>query len=202
MKLYTSKWQSFELGKLFVIQCSKYHNPKNYKDGNIPYVARTAFNNGVVKKIATDEMLYPANCIIIGAESAMAFYQTKEFLTGNKIYRLYLNDSYAYELNPNLALFFCALINNLGKKYTYTNAFVSNKIEKEKILLPIISKDKPDWEFMENYIRKSKKDIEKLLTIYRALDSNGGGVKSLLILLLALLLAKRNEILYKGLLWK
>ena len=178
MKLDTSKWQEFELGKLFDIQCSKYHNPKDYEDGNIPYVARTTFNNGVVKKIATDEKLYPANCIIIGAESAMAFYQTKEFLTGNKIYRLYLNDNYAHVLNANLALFFCALINNLGKKYTYTNAFVSNKIEKEKILLPISSKDKPDWEFMENYIKQSKKDIEKLLKIYAMLNSkvsNGGG---------------------------
>ena len=166
--LDTTKWREFRLSEVFNVECSKYHNPALYNEGNIPYIARTTFNNGVVKKIDTRDNLYPANCIVIGAESARAFYQKESFLTGNKIYRLYLKDNLNI-LNENLALFFCSLINKKGENYTYSNAFVSSKIEQESILLPIDSKGQIDFAFMENHIKETKEKITKLLKAYHTL---------------------------------
>ena len=85
----TASWRNFAVKDYFSVECSKYSDPRNYEDGLVPYVARSAFNNGVVKQVSTDCDLYPANCITIGAESAKAFYQPNPFLTGNKLYRLY-----------------------------------------------------------------------------------------------------------------
>ncbi len=175
------EWGSFKIGELFDIQCSKYHNPNDYKEGEIPYIARTTFNNGVIKKISTSENLYPANCIIIGAESAKAFYQKYPFLTGNKIYRLYLKKEFG-TLNQNSALFICALINKAGEKYNYTEAFISSRVEKESIDLPINLEKTgkiPNFSLMENFIKNIEQEhISKLLEYYQLVKvMRGGGIE-------------------------
>ena len=170
-----SKWKPFVLKDLFEVKCSKYHDPKNYEEGNVPYIARTTFNNGEIKRVATDEELYPANCLTIGAESAKAFYQTLPFITGNKTYRIYAKQG--FELNEKIALFIATLLNKVGEKYTYSNAFVADKIENTKLYLPIDSKGNPDWQYMENYIGNLettiKANVKALLDTIRT--SAGGG---------------------------
>lgn len=159
----TSSWKLFKISDYFNVECSKYHNPDNYKSGKIPYVARTTFNNGVVCFVDTSEKLYDGNCIIIGAESAQAFYQEKPFITGNKVYRIY--ETNKSKLNKEIALFLCTLLNKEGKKYSYANAWVSEKVKETEIYLPAITNPdgtfSPDWNYMENYIKNLNDEIFK-----------------------------------------
>lgn len=170
----SSEWKEFRISDIFDIECSKYHNPKLYNDGQIPYVARTIFNNGITQYIDTKETLYKANCIIIGAESAKAFYQEKDFLTGNKIYRLYLKDDFKIKFNRKIALFICSIINSLSSNYNYIDAFVSSKIAIAQIKLPI-KNNKPDFDFMENFIDKIEQKQRGILEFYKHKKQNGGG---------------------------
>ena len=160
------EFSKFRVDDIFDIKCSKYHNPKNYKKGNIPYVARTTFNNGVIDVISTDERLYEANCIIIGAESARAFYQKNPFITGNKIYRLYLKEKFTIKLNEKIALYFCVLLNKVGLKYDYTNAFISSRVKNEILELPI-KNNIIDFKFMENYIKNIEFKMQELVNAYK-----------------------------------
>lgn len=159
----TSSWKLFKISDYFNVECSKYHNPDNYKSGKIPYVARTTFNNGVVSFVDTSEKLYDGNCIIIGAESAQAFYQEKPFITGNKVYRIY--ETNKSKLNKEIALFLCTLLNKEGKKYSYANAWVSEKVKETEIYLPAITNPdgtfSPDWNYMENYIKNLNDEVFK-----------------------------------------
>lgn len=159
-KLNLSTWKTFKVSDLFKVECSKYHNPKDYEDGDVPYVARTTFNNGEIKRVSTTEKLYPANCITIGAESARAFYQEKPFITGNKTYRIYATEK--SKLNKYIALFICTLLNKEGEKYDYVNAFVSEKIENTLIPLPT-KNNEPDWDYMEKYVKDIYIHTKKLL---------------------------------------
>ncbi|STP13428.1 restriction endonuclease subunit S [Helicobacter cinaedi] len=201
MKLDTSKWQSFELRELFDIGTGAICKAKDLRDGDTPRISVKGVNNGIqgyFKDIDSKDYRTIENFISFSFLGT-CFYHPYKASLDMKVHSLKPKN---YKLNTFSGLF---LVNVLRKSFkgVYDNQISSTDLKQEKILLPTIAKDKPDWEFMENCIKKSKKDIEKLLTIYRALDSTGGGgVKSLLILLLALLLAKRNEILYKGLLWK
>jgi hypothetical protein len=107
-----------------------------------------------------NQELFKGNCITIGAESCVAFYQSKDFLTGNKMYRLYSKN-----LNNNNALFICNILNKIGESYSYSNAWVSEKIKKEKIKLPSklnpeTNKYEPDWQYMEDYIANLEKEIK------------------------------------------
>jgi hypothetical protein len=154
-------WVLFKISNLFEVECSKYHSPDKYKHGNIPYVARTTYNNGVVKFVSTCDSLYNGNCIIIGAESAQAFYQEKPFITGNKVYRIYEKGN--SKLNKYIALFLCTILNEEGKKYSYANAWVSDKVKETEIKLPAIKnlndEYEPNWQYMENYIKEIENKI-------------------------------------------
>lgn len=159
----TSLWGRFKIEDLFDVECSKYHDPNNYVDGDIPYIARTTFNNGEIKRVKTTEELYPANCITIGAESARAFYQENPFITGNKTYRIYANTSKKSKMTKNIGLFIATLLNKEGEKYNYTNAFIQEKIKNTTILLPV-KNDAPDWDYMEKYIKQIYNYTEQIIT--------------------------------------
>ena len=88
------------------------------------------------------------NCITIGAEGKVAFYQDKDFLPGVKLYTL-RNDN----LNELNAMFICTLLNVNGYKYSYGRARILEKIKQETILLPVDSNGRPDYAFMSNYIK-------------------------------------------------
>ena len=159
-KIDLTRWKAFYVKDLFDVKCSKYHDPKRYEDGEIPYIARTTFNNGEIKRVSTNEDLYPANCLTIGAESARAFYQTKQFITGNKTYRIYPKN---WKLNEKIALFIATLLNKEGEKYNYSNAFVADKIENTILYLPANSNGEPDWQYIESYTSTLYSKIHQLV---------------------------------------
>ena len=58
------------------------------------------------------------------------------------------------DLHKYIALFLCTLIEKERFKYSYGRKFGLNKIKNSKIKLPVTKDNKPDWEFMENYINQ------------------------------------------------
>ena len=104
----------------------------NLVEGNIPYVTRTVSDNGYMGTCGNIDKINTGNCITIGAETGVAFYQPVDFVAGNKVYRLS-----ADELNEKHYLFLAGALNKLTKNYSYSNARIPEKIKKEIILLPI-----------------------------------------------------------------
>ena len=45
------------------------------------------------------------------------------------------------------------ILNLEDYRYSYGRARILNKLKKETIKLPVDSNGKPDWQFMENYIK-------------------------------------------------
>ncbi len=153
------EWKEFSIKELFTPSLGKPLHKINIKKDNIPdgvtpYVTRTSFNNGIELFLNSSTLKNKekkGNCITIGAEGLKAFYQKQDFLTGNKI-----NILKNKKLNEYNALFIITILNFIiSKKFTYGRAVVKNRLEKEnmKIKLPIDKKGKPDWDFMENYIK-------------------------------------------------
>lgn len=167
MKLNLKDWKNFKVSDVLVCKTTK-HLIETYP-GEIPYVTRSAINNGVSEYIDQQgSSLNKGNCITIGAEGAFAFYQPNDFISGVKIYRL------SHEkLNKYNALFLCTILNQEVYKYTYGRARILEKIKEEHIKLPAkykLNKDgskiykengekiktaeyEPDWEYMEKYIK-------------------------------------------------
>lgn len=145
------QWGTFLIGtgndKLFT--CSTTKSMIETEKGKYPYVTRSALNNGVSDYVSNaDYVLNKGNCITIGAEGKVAFYQDKDFIAGVKVYTLRHKS-----LNQYNAAFICTLLNRQLYKYSYGRARILSKIKEEIIKLPITADGSPDWNYMEQYIK-------------------------------------------------
>ncbi|MBU1727753.1 restriction endonuclease subunit S [Patescibacteria group bacterium] len=159
IKLETEKWEDFIVGKLFKVTLgSPIHGLEieeivaDKSNKNIPYVTRTATNNGVElfveNNIFIEEKINSKNCITIGAEGFKAFFQPLNFINGNKI-----NIIRHGKLNKYIALFINTLLNlEIEKKFNYGRGATKERISQLKLKLPV-NNGNPDFEYMENYIK-------------------------------------------------
>ena len=176
------EFKSFIVENILNVEQTKSITAKsNLIEGNIPYVTRTVVDNGYMGTCGNLDKINKGNCITIGAETGVAFYQPIDFVAGNKVYRLSADG-----LNEKHYLFLASTLNRLTKNYSYSNARIPEKIKKEQILLPVKT-DKnnnpiiddthfyhnegfiPDFEYMEKYISELEKEriseLEKYLTV-------------------------------------
>ena len=161
-KIDTSNWKKFKVGELFECETTKGIASKNdLVEGNIPYVTRSAENNGKSGYCGNADRIVKGNCITIGAEGFTAFYQENDFVAGNKVYALRHRN-----LNNVNALYICTVLNKLSCLYSFNNARILDKIKQEVISLPIDNNGEPDWQFMEDYMKEitkvATKRIEKV----------------------------------------
>ena len=164
--------EEFTVEKVLKVEQTKSVIAKaNLVDGDIPYVTRTVSDNGYMRPCGNVDKNNKGNCVTIGAETGVAFYQPADFVAGNKVYRLSADG-----LTEKHYLFLVGALNRLTKNYSYSNARIPEKIKKEIILLPIQTDENgnpvidpernhhpegyiPDWEFMERYIRAIEKVV-------------------------------------------
>lgn len=162
----TKTWKEFNVGKLLNPETTTLSIKNDLIEGKIPLISRTGLNNGVDCYVdVPNDKITKGDCITIGAEGILAFYQKYDFATGNKIYTLRNT-----RMNEKIALFICTVLNLESFKYSYGRARVLGKLKDEIIKLPIkkdlnnnpiIDSKKtysdegyiPDWKYMEDFIK-------------------------------------------------
>lgn len=148
IKLDYNKWKKFIVGDIFDCKTTKPLDINEAIEGNIPYITRSAINNGNSGYYGNVDYVKEGNCITIGAEGRIAFYQKNSFIPGVKVYTL--KNKYINEYN---ALFIITLLNQKVDLYNYGRARILDKIKEESIYLPVDEANNPDWNYMERYIR-------------------------------------------------
>lgn len=157
--LNEKEWKEFSINNIFIdIQRGKRLKKDNHKIGKIPYVSSTAMNNGVDCFVGNkDSVRVFSDCITIANSGSVgaSFYQPFSFVASDHVTKLH---------NPNfnryVYLFISQATKRFGEKYSFNREINDDRIKREKILLPINSKNEPDYEYMENYIKKI--EFEKL----------------------------------------
>ena len=156
----TSSWGDFVVGELFECNTTKtfYPNKSELPPGNTPYITHSTYDNGISGYYddIDNEFTIEGNCLTIGAEGGIAFWQPKPFIAGVKVYTIRHP-----QLNELTALFVASLLNANSANYSYTNARVLAKIKAESIKLPLKSSADPsnftqediDWNYMENFMK-------------------------------------------------
>ena len=167
-------WKQFRLGNLIEEPYKAHAYTKEDLDrvtddtsDTIPYITRTAENNGCEFRTSVEGLDYieEGNAISIGDTTATFFYQSERFIAGDHMVIIR-----ADWLNKWTALFILSVLEKERYKYSYGRAFVKEKIENTIILLPVLSNRDgtpqidetceystegfiPDWSFMEKYIK-------------------------------------------------
>lgn len=136
------------------------------KSNLVPYVVRTSLNNGIKGYIDIQQyQLNDANTFSFAQDTAEIFYQTKPYVTGDKIKVLVPKNKSNYKQ----ALFLLTAIRKSFSLFQWgSSSFSENVIKLTYIILPVTSSGDPDWQFMEDYITAIEK--LKVLKLKQFLD--------------------------------
>ena len=157
---------AFSVGELFDCNTTKafYPTKENLPEGETPYISRTTSNNGVsgFYNDVDDKFTIHHNCITVGAETGITFWQEKPFIPGVKVYTVTHR-----QLNSKNALFVTTLLNKSADDYGFSYLRSLKRLKAESIQLPLKSSADPsnhtqddiDWDYMASYVRVMEKRV-------------------------------------------
>ena len=158
MNLYDRKYAEFKVSDLFTVkygvnlelnacvECDK------LDDDKVNFVARTAENNGVSAYVNKIKGIVPQRAGLIsvagGGSVLSTFLQNEPFYSGRDLYTLDSKDN----ISDEAKMFIITVIEQ--NKYKYSYGRQANKTLPDLLLkLPINNEGKPDYQFMEDYIK-------------------------------------------------
>ncbi len=171
-EINTTDWQNFKIGLLFEISRPNSRSAQKYEKGNMGFVASGNYNNGIIDYLTPmDENDYDeGNCITVSPVDGYAFYQKNRFLgrggAGSSI--MILRNE---RLNEYNGCFICTVIRKACCEWTYSNMGNKDILADTIIRLPVITKDTPDWKYMEHFMKKVRSMAKRNITsICNAID--------------------------------
>ena len=188
LKLTDREWRAFFIGGcdgVFTIKATQSgidKNKLNSSSGSTPYITRSDLDNGINLFVSDKQNVKyskdGSNAITIGLDTQTVFYQKNSFWTGQNI-QVLRNE----HLNYWVAMFVIPLLKIQMKKFSWGSTGATlGRLSRTKIMLPVDTSDCPDWQFMENFMKKIEQDkISKVLSYYENKNNSenlcGGGGK-------------------------
>lgn len=123
------------------------------KDKILPYVTRSAFNNGIKRFVCERNKSFGydhSGSITVGLDSQTAYWQSHEFVTGQNIQVItgeHLNGWNAQFLIPLLRMQMRAKFNWGG------NGATLERMNTLNLMLPVNDSGEPDYNYMEQYTK-------------------------------------------------
>lgn len=152
----TRAWKWFKLGGddgLFEIRKGQRLTSDDQTDGDTPYVGAIDSNNGVTNYIGQNP-IHEGNTISLSYNGSVgeAFYQPVPYWATDDVNALYLRDEYG-TLTPAIGLFICTVLKHDKYRYSYGRKWTLDNMNDTMVKLPATPEGKPDWQYMENYIK-------------------------------------------------
>ncbi len=147
-------WKEFFVSDIFDIpKRGKRIISDNYADGNMAVVSSAGGNNGVIAFAGnTEKVRIYGNCLSVangGVSAGFAFYHPYDFIATDHITH-FKGDS----LNKYHYLFLAAIIKNqMHEKYDFSREMTDPRLQREKVIVPVDSEGKPDYDYMEQYAK-------------------------------------------------
>ena len=177
LSLHDREWKEFFLRDIFPdIQRGKRLKTADHIDGNIPYVSSSAVNNGVDAFIGNaGKVRRFKDCVTLANSGSVgkAFFHPYGFIASDHVTALQ-----SPSLNKYSYIFIATMVERLQVKYSFNREINDIRINKEKVLLPVDEQGKPDYDFMERYIREREQRIiqDYIEFIGNNINQQGGGI--------------------------
>ncbi|MFQ3332181.1 MAG: hypothetical protein ACI84S_000366 [Thalassomonas sp.] len=145
-------WSYHNIVDLFDISASSDPLYSKLEQGNqTPYISSTENDNGIYNYVDL-EPTNKANTITAnrGGSVGYFFYQPIGYLSTPVDVRILTPK---FDLNKYIAHFLTTILHLEKYRFNYSRKMGSDRLSKLKIKLPSTQEGKPDWEFMENYIK-------------------------------------------------
>ena len=177
-KLLSIRWKPFVISDIFTISPGKRLTKADMKVGKRPFIGATDSNNGITAWVDnTNESL---DKLVLGVNYngsvVETFFHPYECIFSDDVKRLHLKNGIT---SYHVMLFLKTMIIQQKVKFEYGYKFNEKRMQRQKILLPVTDEDSPDWQFMEEYMRRKeilllKPTIEKLCKLLIHREKLGG----------------------------
>lgn len=161
-KKHVYKWKEFNVIDIFPnIMRGKRLKTDDHILGSMPYVSSSAMDNGVDDFVSNDQgVRIFTNCLTIANSGSVGatFYHPYSFVASDHVTSL-ANDNF----NIYIYLFGGNIISRLSEKYSFNREIKDSRLQREKIMLPVKTDEKPNFDYMEDYMRSIE---NKLLNRY------------------------------------
>lgn len=166
----TRSWTCYKIGTLFRVVKGKRLTKAEMKEGDINFIGASGENNGVTAKISNSKFIHKGGTITVSYNGSVgeAFYQEEPFWASDDVNVLYPN----FNLTKNIALFLLPILKCKGQNYAFVNKWTKENMEEEMICLPCGTDGKPDFLFMEDYVKSQTRIVKTKLD---TLDEIGQG---------------------------
>ncbi len=156
-------WAEFSLSQVFFIKSGVRLTKQDMVNGDVPFIGATEFDNGITAFAGNYNTSLDKNILGINYNGSVGygFYHPYTCLFSDDVKRLELKDK--SHANAWVYLFLKTAILQQKQKYQYGYKFNAQRMNKQKILLPITPNHKPDWAYMEHSIKLL--EIRKILKI-------------------------------------
>jgi hypothetical protein len=144
-----SEWKAFRLDEIFELKKGKRLTKANMINGEIPFIGAIDKDNGY-RQFIGQKPNHEANTITVNYNGSVAesFYQPEPFWASDDVNVLYPK----FVMNQYIGLFIASLIKLEKYRFNYGRKWHLERMNASEIYLPS-KKDKPDFNFMENYIK-------------------------------------------------
>lgn len=157
--LNEKEWEGFFIEDIFNIKAGKRLTKADMKKGSMPFIGASDSNNGITNFISNTNSSLDFNILGVNYNGSVVenFYHPYKAIFSDDVKRLSLKE---VEGNEFLYLFIKTTILKQKSKFQYAYKFNEGRMLRQKLLFPIDEKGKPDYAYMENYIKKL--EYEKL----------------------------------------
>lgn len=150
------EWDNYFIESLFQIKSGKRLTKKEFRIGKTPFIGSSDHNNGVTDFVDNHNSSEDFNVLGVNYNGSVVenFYHPYTALFSDDVKRLSLKANG----NKYLYLFIKNMILSQKKKYQYGYKFNGARMKKQIIKLPT-KYNKPDYDFMEQYMKRKENEI-------------------------------------------
>ena len=145
-KLNGGEWKDLYLTDICDIESGQDIYEAEREIGNVPYITSTSSNNGIKYFVSNTNPTLESNAISVNRNGSVGycFYHKYSALYSNDCRKLILK----FHRNEYVSLFITNQIAKQKDKYSYGYKMGTNRLKKQKIMLPINDKEEPDFKYM------------------------------------------------------
>ena len=146
------EFKIYTIGELFNINSGVRLTRNDMLPGKRPFIGSIDSNNGITNFVSNMNKSLDSNTLGVNYNGSVCevFYHPYECIFSDDVKHLSLKE---IQGNIYIYLFIKQMIYQQKIKYTYGYKFNAKRMKKQKILVPVDAYGKPDWEFMEQFIR-------------------------------------------------
>lgn len=161
---FDTEWKEFYISDVAEIVSGRDIYETERVEGLTPYATASAQNNGIRYFVNNTNETLENGCISVNRNGSVgyAFYHDYSALFGNDCRKLRPKIKSKY-----ISLFITTQITAQREKYGYGYKMGTERLKRQKILLPVKSNGTPDYKFMESYMKYEEyKQVKKYLDFF------------------------------------